>query len=179
MSKIIFLALPFFLGSGLYATSSIQQQAQLSGVTFSLSVAAVISGFFATVVMILVMIFLQLGTKTTMSIPLMLGKMVFPGASEKDKRTIGTTLHLLVGSVWGFVFGMLFQSGWLPEISIIVNGLLFGLALWFLLMLVSLPMMRKGLFGKNISNKLWIFTLVGHLVYGVFLGFIFPLIFLE
>lgn len=179
MGKIIFLILPFLLGSGIYATSNIQQQAQLSGVTFSLPVAVVISGFFATVVMILVMIFLQLITKTKMSIPLMLGNMILPGGSEKDKRTIGTTLHLLTGSVWGFVFGMLFQSGWLPDLNIILNGLFFGLALWLLLMLVSLPMMRKGLFGRSINNKVWIFTLIGHIAYGLFLGFIFPLIFLE
>lgn len=172
---------PALLGGSLFATSTLTYQGQLSGVTsFPLTIAALIAGFFATVVMILAMILLQVVSKTLMSLPLMLGKLVLPQVSEKDQRTAGTTLHVLIGSTWGLVFGILFNYAWLPgSLNLIVNGLLFGFVLWLLLMFMILPLVGKGFLGLKLGKYLWSFSLIGHLSYGAFLGFIFPLILLQ
>lgn len=173
--KRLYIFLPAVLGGGLFASSNLQQQVDLDLLHFPLLISAVIAGFFATVVMSLVMIFFQVITKKLMSIPLMLGGMILRNGSENDKRTIGTMMHLMVGSAWGFLFGVSFERGLFLE-NIILSGLLFGLILWFLMMIMLLPMMKKGFFGLKIDRGLWLYALIAHVAFGVFLGFLFPLL---
>jgi len=87
-------------------------------------------------------------------------------------------MHLMIGSFYGFVFGFLVQNEIFFELSGI-SGVIFGLILWSFMMIIILPMRGLGFFGLARDKRIWVAALLGHLVYGISLVFLLPLIFLN
>jgi hypothetical protein len=81
----------------------------------------------------------------------------------------GLVLHLLNGVVLALVYAIVvapFVSGmyW-------VGGLLYGAALWLIMMILVLPLLGDGFFGWRVSRTAIPSALVVHLLYGLVLGF--------
>lgn len=161
-----------------FAVNTLDAQVQIIGADFPLFVAAIITGFFATVLMTITIMFIRVVGNVHMSIPLMFGSMMFPRIGDIWQRRIGMTMHLIIGSFFGFVFGLLIQKELLFNLSGL-SGATFGLILWVIMMVVMLPIAGYGFFGLAKDRRIWIAALVGHLIYGVSFVFLFPLIFLN
>ena len=161
-----------------FAVSNLDAQAQIIGADFPFLVAAVLTGFFATVLMTITIMLIRVIGHVHMSMPLMLGSMVFPNAGMAWQRRIGMTMHLMIGSFYGLVFGLFLQNEIFFELSGL-SGVIFGLILWAFMMVVVLPMRGMGFFGMAGDKRVWVTALVGHLVYGISLVFLLPLIFLN
>ena len=85
---------------------------------------------------------------------------------------LGTLLHFVVGIVLGFVYALIFHlaladllagSEWL-------RGGVYGVALWLVMMLVVLPALGEGAFGRRLGGAVAAVTLVLHLIYGAILA---------
>ena len=179
MRTLRFLAasLFLFLPVAALAAHDFGAQAQFLETTFPFPVASLVGGFFATVVMSLSIMLLRTAVGIHMNIPLMLGSMMVPGASNPWQQRVGMTTHLVIGSLWGLVFGFLLEFHiFFQEISVL-NGILFAFFPWISMMLVIMPMSKRGLFGLKEDNRVWIATLIGHIAYGAALNLFIPLIF--
>jgi len=146
--------------------------------TFSFLVAAVITGFFATVLMTMTVMVVRVVGNVHMSMPLMLGSMMLPDAADAWKRRIGMMMHLGIGSFYGFVFGLLIQKEIFFDLTIL-SGVIFGLILWMIMMVMVLPMRGMGFFGFAGDKRVSAAALLGHLVYGISFVVLLPLIFLN
>ena len=146
--------------------------------TFSFLVAAVITGFFATVLMTITVMVIRTVTHVHMSMPLMLGSMMAPHSPDAWKRRIGMMMHLGIGSFYGFVFGLLIQKEIFFDLTIL-SGVIFALILWMIMMVMVLPMRGMGFFGFARDKRISVAALIGHLVYGISFVVLLPLIFLN
>ena len=82
---------------------------------------------------------------------------------------VGWIIHLLVGFViGGAIFGAIYNR--LPMSHGVAKGVVFGLASWFLMMLVFMPLTGAGVFALHAGAKFILFTLVLGLLYGLVLG---------
>ena len=87
---------------------------------------------------------------------------------------LGLVLHVINGVVLAFVYAILIE----PRLQLIIpiywaRGLLYGAALWLILMVVVLPVVGDGFFGSKGSRGMIGSALVVHLLYGLVLGFAF------
>ena len=160
------------------AVNTLDAQAQVIGSDFPFLVAAVITGFFATVLMTITVMLIRVIGNVHMSMPLMLGSMMLANAPMAWQRRIGMTMHLMIGSLYGLVFGLLLQNELFFDLSGL-SGVIFGLILWSFMMVVVLPMRGLGFFGMAGDKRIWAVALAGHLVYGLSLVFLLPLIFIS
>jgi uncharacterized membrane protein YagU involved in acid resistance len=81
---------------------------------------------------------------------------------------LGLALHLLNGVVLALIYAAVFQP-FLPGPPL-VRGLTYGAALWLVMMLGVLPLLRDGFFGWGVSRSMVPSALVAHLTYGLVLG---------
>ena len=74
---------------------------------------------------------------------------------------------------WGGGFALLNVS--IAGDKQIVKGILFGIAAWFGMMVVMMPMAGAGLFGLNLGIGMMaaVMTLILHIVFGAVLGLAF------
>lgn len=84
---------------------------------------------------------------------------------------LGLALHLINGVVLAFVYAVAVDR-LLPG-PYWARGLTYGLGLWLLLMLVILPLLGDGFFGRRSGWAMGPSALAIHLVYGLILGFAF------
>lgn len=121
-------------------------------------------GLAATIVMTAVMLILR--RKMDMHIAEILGEMILIGrVKPKTEVTVGMIIHIVVGILLGLIYVLLFPAG-------IIFGVLYALLLWLILMLAIMPLSDYGIFAKNLSDNVWVYTLVLHMIYGLVLGFI-------
>jgi uncharacterized membrane protein YagU involved in acid resistance len=80
---------------------------------------------------------------------------------------LGLVLHVVNGVVLAFIYALI--KGFLPGPQV-VQGLLYGLALWLIMMLIVLPWMGDGFFGRRTTPQMIPSALFVHLVYGLILG---------
>lgn len=92
----------------------------------------------------------------------------FLGFHANSYSQLGLAAHLLVGFSLGVVYGAAFHP--FPKSLEIVNGLLYGLGLWLVLMVVVLPAVGEGHFGRKLGPTARISSLVSHLAYGLILA---------
>jgi len=78
-----------------FAVNALDAQVQVIGADFPFLVAAVITGFFATVLMSITVMIVRVIGNVHMSMPLMLGSMVVANASQVWQRRIGMMMHLM------------------------------------------------------------------------------------
>jgi|TARA_Y100000815_G_scaffold188521_1_gene172102 hypothetical protein len=87
---------------------------------------------------------------------------------------VGWIGHFAIGTLaWGGGFALLNVS--IPGDKQIVKGILFGIAAWFGMMVVMMPMAGAGLFGLNLGIGMMaaVMTLILHIVFGAVLGLVF------
>lgn len=127
-------------------------------------IKGMIAGFIATVVLSALMLMKgMLGLMPQLDVIGMLSGML--GGS----RGMGWIMHFIIGTVaWGGGFALLYSA--IPGGSSWVKGILFGLAVWLVMMLVIMPMAGAGLFGMNIGIMAPIMTMMLHLIFGAVLG---------
>ncbi len=76
---------------------------------------------------------------------------------------LGEALHALNGILLAILYAVLVHPLPGPEL---LKGLAYGALLWVLLMVVVLPMLGDGLFGRKLGPVAPAISLVMHLVYG-------------
>ncbi len=136
--------------------------------------AGLLAGFVATVVLSVMMMIAKamMGVMPDLNVIAMIGNMM--GASVG----VGWIVHFMIGTIaWGAGFSVI--EGMLPGSSVVVKGIVFGIAAWFGMMIVVMPMAGAGLFGMNMSATLGfmtpIMTLVLHIVFGAVLGVVYQI----
>jgi hypothetical protein len=129
-----------------------------------------VAGFIATVVLSALMLIKQrMGLVPQLNPIEMLAKMA--GGSTP---AVGWVPHFLIGAVvWGSLFPIF--DARVPGGSHWLNGILFGIGAWILMMVLVMPMAGAGLFGMALGIVMPIATLVFHLFYGAVLGGIYGL----
>ena len=141
--------------------------------------AAFLSGSFAAVAMDLVMMVARLSVHSPFSMPVIVGSTLLPNARPRERRTLGTAVHLLIGSFFGVAFTTIAERSLVGEFPLLLATVGWGVALWLVTGLTVLPLLRRGLFGEETDDFAWAILLLGHLVYGLVLGLLLPFIFLS
>lgn len=80
----------------------------------------------------------------------------------------GLLLHFLHGGLAGIVFALLLSK--IPSIPVIGAGVGFGLVLWIIALMIMKPVTGVGFRDHPLGLLPLIVGLVGHLLYGLFLG---------
>lgn len=109
------------------------------------------------------------------SISLLLGSLFIKGrkgGSERTVKLVGRVLHLLMGALWGLLFGTLVDAKFFFAEFNVPQGMIFSLLPWLMFMLFFLPLTGSGFFGLKVNKFQWFLGLVMHLVYGATLGFL-------
>ncbi len=79
----------------------------------------------------------------------------------------GLLLHMANGIILAFIYALIAPS--VPGAPLI-KGLSYGILVWLFMMLVVLPLMGDGLFGRKNATRMIPSALFVHLVYGLVLG---------
>lgn len=128
------------------------------------------AGLLATLAMLLVTHLLDGSGAEVVHLAEVLGAKVWRGNTGP---VVSYGLHVLLGTALGGIYGTVLYP-LLPG-PVPLRGLLFGVGLWLLLMVVVLPLAQEGLFARRRGGHTALMTLIGHVVYGGFLGVIFRL----
>lgn len=111
---------------------------------------------------------------------LMLGKTMVGAMPELNPIMLGGTpavgwvTHFMIGTaLWGTLFAWLSQR--LPFEGHLLNGILFAIGAWLVMMIVMMPMAGAGLFGSHLGMMAPTMTLMLHIVYGFVLGGVYAL----
>ena len=125
---------------------------------------AIAGGFIGTVLFTLMMRFVAPMMGVRMDIVGKLGEMTHTGMAG------GLFMHFLNGAVIFPLIYVYLLYRWLPGAPW-QKGLLWGVILWLGVETVMMPMMGGGIFSAGMGGmKAVMAALLGHLVYGVFLG---------
>jgi uncharacterized membrane protein YagU involved in acid resistance len=132
---------------------------------------AILSGFIATIVMTMVIFLAPMMGLPKMNIPQILASML--GVSV----VIGWIMHFMIGLIFAFVYVYWFNT------SVHINskagkGLLYGILVLVFAMVMMFLMTRmmpapEGMMGN--MGLMILGALIGHLIYGLFVGLIVPL----
>lgn len=132
---------------------------------------AVLAGFIATIVMTIVIFLAPMMGLPKMNIPKMLSGML--GVSV----VIGWIMHFMIGLIFAFVYVYWFNS------TVHINskagkGLIYGVVVLVFAMIMMFLMTRvmplpQGMMGN--MGLMILGALIGHLVYGLFVGLVVPL----
>ncbi len=91
---------------------------------------------------------------------------------EKTARIIGRYAHLLMGALWGLLYGILVDQQFFFLEFNVVQGMIFSLIPWLVLMTIVMPALKQGFFASKINKYQWLAGLFLHLLYGAVLGFL-------
>lgn len=129
-------------------------------------------GFVGAMVLVTLMIFFRLFFKSTLQLSESFGKYILGKKAKKEyAANFGTALHLLIHTLFGFFYGFL-----MPKLNIsygFLSGFFYGMIIWFLLNLVALPIIGKGMFGLKIGKKVPLVSLFYYFVFGLTIGWLF------
>ncbi|MCF3595090.1 hypothetical protein LZG00_13935 [Rhodobacteraceae bacterium LMO-12] len=132
--------------------------------------AGLVAGFVATVVLSVMMLAKgMMGVMPELDVIAMLSTMMGAPAA------MGWLGHFIIGTVaWGGGFVLLY--GLIPGGSALIKGIVFGIAAWFGMMIMVMPMAGAGLFGMAFGIMGPMMTLVLHVIYGAVLGIVFRML---
>ena len=85
---------------------------------------------------------------------------------------VGLLTHMVVSALWGTLFGYLVDRTTAAG-SAVVGGLFFGVAVWFLMTFIALPIFDPVMRARVAMYSGWWF--VYHLIFGASLAFIMPI----
>ncbi len=131
---------------------------------------AVLAGFIATIVMTIVIFLAPMMGLPKMNIPQMLAGML--GVSV----VIGWIMHFMIGLIFAFVYVYWFN----PAVHIdskAGKGLVYGVVVLVFAMIMMFLMIRLMLLPQGMMGNMGLMllgALIGHLVYGLFVGLIVP-----
>lgn len=128
-------------------------------------VKAIVAGIIGTVALTVV---------ATMGAPMMgLPKMDIPGMLASvmgGSIELGLAAHFMVGTI--LAIGYALVQAKLPG-PVIIKGALYGLAPWLLAQIMVMPIMGLGFFSGSLALAGG--SLIGHLVYGAVVGWVYGL----
>ena len=136
-------------------------------------ISSMIAGFFATIVLSLLMLMKQaMGLMPELNPITMLSSMAHMKMGMPDSMVVGWMAHFMIGTfVWGLAFSLLYNL--LPGRCSMIKGIAFSVLAWFLMMILPMPMSGAGLFGLNLGIMVPIMTLGMHFVWGAVLGYVY------
>ncbi len=126
-------------------------------------------GVVATIVMSIIMILGRVMGMAPMPkpIPMAIVSNIFgEGIPRPLLMFLAVASHLGYGGFWSAVLAASTRP------VTVWKGIALGIALWFIMQLVVLPLLGWGFFGMDITPRIAIATLILHLVYGVTLGWL-------
>ena len=168
-----------FIFEGAQTVLSLEGLGKTVGMDMPFWMAAFLAGSFAAVAMDLVMMVVRLSVHSPFSMPVIVGSTLLPNARPRERRTLGTAAHLLIGSFFGVAFTTIAERSLVGELPLLFAAVGWGVALWLVTGLTVLPLLKRGLFGEETDDFAWAILLLGHLVYGLVLGLLLPFIFLS
>ena len=83
---------------------------------------------------------------------------------------VGWVMHFMIGIIWGIAFAL--ASRMFPG-TFWLKGMLFSVAPWLVMMIVTMPMAGAGFFGMNLGMPAPMMTLMLHLIFGAVLGVVY------
>ncbi|WP_017930480.1 DUF6789 family protein [Robiginitomaculum antarcticum] len=127
-------------------------------------IKGMIAGFIATLVLSAIMVMKSMmGLMPELDVAAMLAGML--GGSI----ALGWLMHFVIGTVaWGGGFALIYKL--IPSGNSIIKGIVFGLAVWLIMMVVMMPMAEKGLFGMDLGIMAPVMTMMLHIIFGGVLG---------
>lgn len=126
-------------------------------------------GIVATIVMSIPMVAATLTGLAPMPRPIpvaIIGKLLDGGLSTSALAILATASHLAYGGVWGAIL-----AAATPPVTI-GKGLGLGVFLWLLMNVAVLPWLGWGLFGRAVTLRIAVVTLILHLIYGAAYGWL-------
>ena len=128
----------------------------------------IIAGFAATVALSGVMLFkTMMGLMPQFDVNAMSSQVIGLG----ENPLVGWLSHVLIGTgIWGVLFAL--SKDLLPG-KTWLQGAIFGILAWLLMMIFFMPMAGAGMFGINLGMPIPIMTLVLHLIFGIVLGVVY------
>ena len=84
---------------------------------------------------------------------------------------LGWILHFAIGAFWGAVFFVVYD--FLPGRNPVLQGIVFGLIAWLLMMVLIMPMAGNGIFGLALGIMAPVMTGLLHIIFGAVMGWIF------
>ena len=137
---------------------------------------AIAAGFGGTLLMTMMMMIGPSMGMPRMDIAAMLGSMFAGGSPPMGSGSwlVGFGMHLIIGIVL-LPVGFALISNYLPTWNAVIKGLFFGVTVWLIAQLMVMPMMGAGLFSSNLpqGRMLAVGSLLGHLLYGGVVGFVY------
>jgi len=128
----------------------------------------IIAGLVATIVLSVLMIMKsKMGLMPDVNIIAMLA------AKMGGSSVMAWVSHFMIGMIgYGFAYVLVFSK--LPFDSVILQGLILGIAGWMGMMIAIMPMMNAGLFGLNLASGVMVpvATLMLHLIFGSVLSLV-------
>ncbi len=80
-------------------------------------------------------------------------------------------VHFMIGGIWGLLFALVYRV--IPGGGSVVKGMLFGVAVWLLMMVMVMPMAGAGFFGMKMGMMAPVMTLVLHIIFGAVMGLVY------
>ncbi|MCX6715330.1 MAG: hypothetical protein NTX72_05980 [Candidatus Uhrbacteria bacterium] len=109
--------------------------------------------------------------KSTLAPPVITVKTIFGYPIKKQEAfSVGLLLHLVIGMLFGSVYVLFVERGWLfvtHHAYKFDSFLVYGFLSWIFVNLTIYPALQMGLFGRREGKGIWLETLVSHLLLGV------------
>jgi uncharacterized membrane protein YagU involved in acid resistance len=137
---------------------------------------AIAAGFIGTLLMTIIMMLAQMMGMPKMDIAAMLGSMLAGQTPAVGSVfwLVGFGMHLMIGVVL-LSTGFALVGNYLPTSNPTIQGLFFGVIVWLIAQLIVMPMMGAGLFSSHLPQGMMLAlgSLMGHLIYGGVVGFVY------
>lgn len=131
-------------------------------------VKGIIAGLVATIVLSVLMIMKgKMGLMPDVNVIAMLASKM--GGSP----VMGWVAHFMIGVIgYGIAYVVIFSK--LPFASVLLRGVVLGMAGWVAMMIAVMPMMNAGFFGLNLASGMMVpvATLILHVIFGAVLSFV-------
>ena len=104
------------------------------------------------------------------NVPLLVDVKTIFGLKIRHKHEvffIGLLLHLVFGFLFGFVYVLFAEQGWLFLIHppyTVLSLIIFALVSWVVVGLVIYPLLGLGIFGLKEGPHVWLETITSHLI---------------
>jgi hypothetical protein len=107
--------------------------------------------------------------------------LLYVGGNVPGARGIGILFHLINSVLFGLLYALTayplverLAVGGGPILVGIVGGMVYGVAIWLGAMLIAMPMVGLGIFGRTTCSATPALLALGlHLIFGLFLGLVY------
>lgn len=109
--------------------------------------------------------------KSVLAPPVITVKTIFGLQIKKQEAFwVGLLLHLTIGMLFGSVYVLFVERGWLfvtHRPYTFFSFAVYGFLSWIFVGFILYPFLQMGLFGKREGRAIWLETLVSHMLIGV------------